>query len=353
MKTYLVGGAVRDELLNRDPKDRDYVVVGATEQQMMDLGYDKVGADFPVFLKDGCEYALARTERKTGSGYNGFTTDFNPCVTLEDDLRRRDLTINAMAKDLDTGEVIDPFGGYNDLMNGVLRHVSPAFAEDPLRVLRVARFQARYGFNIADETMDLMKSLVVSGEMEHLTTERVWLELEKAFSEPRPDLFVLTLILCKAWPALFPYVSLPRRASFAVNQAKLMTFAQKVMLLFSFSDKASALATLDRYKAPTDIVRGVSIFLDMQDAKTMWMSKHEALDLLKSFDVFRRPDDFIQATQVSYYSDFHEFAQRLEMAYEQMKSVNFTSLTAEQRATLKGADVGKAIDQLRIKAIGV
>src|SRR5208282_1859428 len=188
MKVYLVGGAVRDELLQRPVKDRDYVVCGSTPEEMLSLGYEQVGADFPVFLHPitKCEYALARTERKSGKGYQGFTVDFDPTITLEDDLRRRDLTINAMAKDLETGEIIDPFDGLHDLQDRTLRHVSPAFAEDPLRVLRVARFCARYNFKIAQRTLDLMSHLVQVGELDHLTPERVWVEIEKGLSEASP-----------------------------------------------------------------------------------------------------------------------------------------------------------------------
>ena len=178
MKIYLVGGAVRDALLGLPIKDKDWVVVGATPQGMLNAGYQQVGRDFPVFLHPQTreEYALARTERKSGSGYTGFTCYAAPDVTLEDDLQRRDLTINAMARD-DDGEIIDPYNGLDDLENRLLRHVSPAFSEDPLRVLRVARFAARYahlGFRIADETMTLMREMNAAGELEHLTPERVW-----------------------------------------------------------------------------------------------------------------------------------------------------------------------------------
>lgn len=188
MKTYLVGGAVRDTILGKTPKDKDYVIVGATSQDVENLitqGYQRVGADFPVFLhpETGDEYALARIERKVGVGYNGFESFTSPELTIEDDLRRRDLTINAMAMDLDTHELVDPFNGATDLVCGVLRHVSEAFAEDPLRVLRVARFQARYGFKIDPSTRELMEKLVESGELDHLTRERVWVEVEKMLDE--------------------------------------------------------------------------------------------------------------------------------------------------------------------------
>ncbi len=210
MKIYLVGGAVRDQLLNRSVKDRDWVVVGATPQQMLDLGYKQVGADFPVFLhpKTQEEYALARTERKQGHGYQGFSVSFGPDITLEDDLLRRDLTINAMAQD-EQGNLIDPYNGQKDLSNRVLRHVSDAFIEDPLRVLRVARFAARYaelGFTVADETVALMRSITHSGELAHLTAERVWQETERALLENKPDTYFNVLRACGALAAVFPEV---------------------------------------------------------------------------------------------------------------------------------------------------
>ena len=205
MKIYLVGGAVRDTLLNLPVRDRDYVVVGATEQQMLDQGFVRVGASFPVFLKDGCEYALARTERKIGVGYKGFEIVFDPTVTLEDDLIRRDLTINSMAIDLDTGALIDPYGGQHDLAQGVLRHTSEAFAEDPVRVLRTARFAARYGFEIADDTLALMTK--VAPELEHVPQERIWAEFEKGLMEQFPSKMMVALAACEAFStyAMMPY----------------------------------------------------------------------------------------------------------------------------------------------------
>lgn len=210
MKIYLVGGAVRDALLGLPIKDKDWVVVGATPQEMLDAGYQQVGRDFPVFLHPHSreEYALARTERKSGSGYTGFTCYAAPDVTLEADLQRRDLTINAMARD-DNGEIIDPYNGRDDLENRLLRHVSPAFSEDPLRVLRVARFAARYahlGFRVADETMTLMRNMAAAGELEHLTPERVWKETESALTTRNPQVFFQVLRDCGALRVLFPEV---------------------------------------------------------------------------------------------------------------------------------------------------
>lgn len=208
MKTYLVGGAVRDGLLNLPVKDKDWVVVGASPQQMLDLGFEQVGRDFPVFLHPSTheEYALARTERKSGSGYTGFVCYSAPDVTLEQDLARRDLTINAIAQD-DEGHYYDPYGGRDDLNNRLLRHVSEAFNEDPLRVLRVARFAARYAhlnFHIASETLALMQSMAESGELSHLTPERVWKETEAALQTRNPQVFFQVLRDCGALAVLFP-----------------------------------------------------------------------------------------------------------------------------------------------------
>jgi tRNA nucleotidyltransferase (CCA-adding enzyme) len=210
MDIYLVGGAVRDRLLGRPHVERDFVVVGATPDELIALGYRPVGKDFPVFLHPDTaeQYALARTERKTGPGYYGFATRFSPDVTLEQDLARRDLTINAMAEDA-SGGIIDPYGGRRDLEARLLRHVSPAFVEDPLRVLRVARFAARFaplGFTVAPETLELMRAIVASGEMSALVPERVWAETERALGEASPVTYFEVLRACGALAAVFPEV---------------------------------------------------------------------------------------------------------------------------------------------------
>lgn len=209
MQIYLVGGAVRDELLSYPFQDRDYVVVGSTIEDMLEKGFTPVGKDFPVFLHPStkAEYALARTERKTGLGYKGFDIYASPDVTLEQDLQRRDLTINAMAKD-DSG-LVDPYGGQADLDAKVLRHVSPHFQEDPLRVLRVARFAARYahlGFTIAVETMDLMREMAASGELTELVPERVWQEISRSLGENSPDIFFDVLRQCGALSIILPEI---------------------------------------------------------------------------------------------------------------------------------------------------
>lgn len=210
MKVYLVGGAVRDRLLGYPVKEQDWVVVGGTPEQLLQQGYQRVGKDFPVFLHPETreEYALARTERKKGPGYYGFDCHYDVNVTLEEDLLRRDLTINAMAMD-EQGRLIDPYQGVKDLQDKWLRHVSPAFAEDPVRVLRVARFAARYahlGFRVADETRLMMYRMVNNGELHHLVAERVWQELERALSEKNPDVFIMTLRSCGALSVVLPEI---------------------------------------------------------------------------------------------------------------------------------------------------
>ena len=220
MKIYIVGGAVRDQLLGRATADRDYVVVGASPQAMLDRGFRPVGKDFPVFLHPETheEYALARTERKTGNGYHGFAFHAAPEVTLEEDLARRDLTINAMARAED-GVLIDPFRGQRDLEAKILRHVGPAFAEDPVRILRLARFAARFAdFSVAPETLALARDMVAGGEVDHLVAERVWQELAKGLMEFRPSRMFEVLRECGALARLLPEVNalfgVPQRADY-------------------------------------------------------------------------------------------------------------------------------------------
>ena len=231
MKTYLVGGAVRDALLGLAPGDRDYVVVGASQAAMESQGFKAVGRDFPVFLhpRTGAEYALARTERKSGRGYRGFVVDADPSVTLEQDLERRDFTVNAIAREVlgdgsdpdALGAIVDPFGGARDVDSRVLRHVGPAFVEDPLRVLRAARFMARFaplGFTIAPDTLALMREVAASGELDTLVPERVWQELRRALASAAPDAFVRTLREADALRAVLPEVDalygVPQRAEY-------------------------------------------------------------------------------------------------------------------------------------------
>lgn len=369
-RTFLVGGAVRDELLGRPVKDRDWVVVGATPEDMLAAGFEQVGADFPVFLHPETreEHALARQERKTGPGYKGFETHFDPSVTLEDDLVRRDLTVNAMARDPDTGELIDPHGGLDDLRAGVLRHVSEAFAEDPLRVLRVARFAARFNFRVAPETMELMKQLVDAGELDHLTPERVWTELEKAVMEEQPSKFFWTLDKCGAKDVLFPEVGRTLVLSgWSLSRAALRNADRltRLVLLFSQMRWEDTNELLTRLKAPTDVQRLTRKFrlvlcaLENQvsrpgDLGSWDMTAERMLSLFKSIDAFRQPDDvFAVSGAVGFVSD-SKLPQRMDTllsALREARKVAFATLTEEQQATLKGAAVGEALDTERTKRI--
>ncbi|MGH8737718.1 MAG: multifunctional CCA tRNA nucleotidyl transferase/2'3'-cyclic phosphodiesterase/2'nucleotidase/phosphatase, partial [Burkholderiales bacterium] len=256
MKAYVVGGAVRDELLGLPVADRDWVVVGATPEQMTAAGYRPVGRDFPVFLHPGTneEYALARTERKSGRGYRGFTVYAAPEVTLEQDLGRRDLTLNAMARAQD-GTLIDPFGGKRDLEARVLRHVGEAFAEDPVRILRVARFAARFDFRVADETAALMRRMVEAGEVEHLVPERVWQEFAKGLAEPHPRRLFAVLTGCGALARLLPEVRPDEALYAALGRAAQegAPLALRFALLAWPLDEAAVRALCARLRAPNEV----------------------------------------------------------------------------------------------------
>ncbi len=299
MKVYAVGGAVRDELLGLPVKDRDYVVVGATPEEMVRLGFKPVGRDFPVFLHPVTreEHALARTERKTGPGYKGFTVHAAPDVTLEDDLARRDLTINAIAKD-EHGNVIDPFGGARDLRARVLRHVSPAFAEDPVRILRVARFAARFGFDVAPETMALMRTMAANGEVDALVSERVWQEFAKGLMEAAPRRMIEVLAECGALARVLPEWSALDEAhalgALDAAAARGTDLSVRYAALFAGGPEAVADRASARLRAPgecrdlavlaartrTTIERGPAL-----DATAL-------VDLLQQVDAFRRPERF-------------------------------------------------------------
>lgn len=245
MQIYLVGGAVRDQLLQKPIKDRDYLVVGATIKDMLNQGFIPVGKDFPVFIhpKTGEEYALARTEKKSGQGYQGFTFHTDPNITLEEDLKRRDLTINAMAQDK-KGTIIDPFNGQKDLQDKILRHISPAFSEDPLRILRVARFSARFDFEVAKQTLILMKQMVQNNELSFLKKERIWQEFSRALFEPFLANFFIVLQKVDGFNQLF--------GEFKPNIAKLnnKTLAQRYASLFLFSDTTTTKNINQRFAPP-------------------------------------------------------------------------------------------------------
>ena len=304
MKIYEVGGAVRDELLGLPVKDRDWVVVGATPDEMIDLGYKPVGKDFPVFLHPETheEYALARTERKTGRGYHGFQFHTSPDVTLEEDLQRRDLTINAIARDED-GNLIDPYNGADDLSVGVLRHVSPAFSEDPVRILRVARFAARFGFEIAAETAGLMREIVTSGEVDALVPERVWQELSRGLMEERPSRLFDVLRECGALQRIAPELAAvfeePEAAQEVADALDEVAGAGEPIevrfaVLTRSLDPFAIEALADRLKLPA-AVRELALLAARHSnsiADAQELSADAALDLLNASDAWRRPERF-------------------------------------------------------------
>ena len=315
---YLVGGAVRDQLLNLPVKDRDWVIVGATPQTLLDLGYQQVGKDFPVFLHPQSkeEYALARTERKSGQGYTGFICDFSADITLEQDLIRRDLTINAIAQDLQ-GNLYDPYHGADDLQQRILRHVSPAFVEDPLRVLRVARFAARYhhlGFTIAPETLQLMQTLTLQGELQHLTAERVWAETEKALNEKNPEIYFETLRQVGSLAVLFPELDalygVPNPAKY---HPEIDSFVHTMMVL----QQATLLSEqVDCHKSA---VRFAAICHDLGKAKTPksnWPHHHghEKLGIVPTRNLCKRlkvPSYYQQLAELTceYHTHIHKIVE--------------------------------------------
>ena len=304
MQIYLVGGAVRDELLNMPVKERDWVVVGSTPQEMLQQGYKKVGKDFPVFLHPRTkeEYALARTERKTGHGYDGFVVHAEPSVSLEEDLKRRDLTINAIAKD-HSGELIDFFGGVTDLRACILRHVSEAFVEDPLRLVRLCRFQARFpDFTIHDTTEALCKQIVHSGEIDYLTPERVWLEWQKVFPAPEPERFIETLDRLGAWPVLMPGFTQIQDDIAAIKQARAHISGNHLFCVLGwYLDYDERQRRLKALRIPKDLLQlslaTHSIFLVWRQSK-FELSAEALLEKFQRWDVFRRQERFVQACEI-------------------------------------------------------
>ncbi|MGE0356649.1 MAG: multifunctional CCA tRNA nucleotidyl transferase/2'3'-cyclic phosphodiesterase/2'nucleotidase/phosphatase [Burkholderiales bacterium] len=298
MKIYAVGGSVRDELLGRPSADRDWVVVGADPAEMAARGFRPVGADFPVFLHPETheEYALARTERKTGPGYRGFRFHAAPDVTLEEDLRRRDLTINAIARGED-GKLVDPFGGAADLERGILRHVSEAFAEDPVRILRVARFAARFGFDVAPETMALMRDMVSAGEADHLVPERVWQELARGLQEPDPARMIEVLRDCGALARVLPEVEPLVREHGDLVGARLgastgFGLPVRFACLTAGLDPAGVAALCERINAPGEC-RDLAALAARERAAVDGagaLGPEALLGLLERADAFRRPD---------------------------------------------------------------
>ncbi|QGR74153.1 multifunctional CCA addition/repair protein [Acinetobacter lwoffii] len=399
MQVYLVGGAVRDHLLGHPYHEKDYVVVGATPAQMLDLGYQPVGKDFPVFLHPQTkeEYALARTERKSGTGYHGFEFHTDVSVTLEQDLIRRDLTINAMAMD-DVGQVYDPYGGQQDLENRILRHVSDAFVEDPLRVLRIARFAARYtsaGFVIADETMALMQRLTESGELNALIPERVWKETSRALSERHADVYFEVLRQCGALKVLFPEIDalygIPQRPEYhpeidcgihtmmSLQQACLQNYSLDVRFAVLVHDLGKALTPVeelprhimheergikpvnelcDRLKVPT-YTKQLALAVCKEHLKC-----HQAFNLkpgtlwrlLQRLDVLRRPERveaFVQACEcdsrgrLGLEDRAYPQAQYVLDAMQTVRAIKAQDLPAD----IQGPDIGEMLIERRIHAL--
>lgn len=399
--TYLVGGAVRDTLLGLQVAERDWVVVGSTPEKMLKAGFKQVGASFPVFLhpETGEEYALARTEKKEGHGYHGFNVDFHEGVTLEEDLHRRDLTINAMARDED-GALVDPYGGRKDLQDKVLRHVSDAFVEDPLRVLRVARFAARFaplGFRVHETTMELMREITGSGELQHLAAERSWREIETALKTEAPSVFIEVLRNCGALKVMLPEVE----ALFGVPQpekyhpeidtgvhlmmaldeaAKLRPGDATVMFAVLLHDLGKGI-TEPRYwpshlgheAAGVPLVDAVCERLRVSNVQQDLARKvcahhlrcHRLLEtrpvtvlrLLEKLDAFRQPRivmDFVSACEADYLGreglQNRKYLQGdfLKKAYQAAAGIRARDLNMEG---LSGPDVGKKLHQSRVEAI--
>lgn len=400
LEVYLVGGAVRDRLLNRPVTEKDWVVVGSTPKEMLSRGFRQVGKDFPVFLhpKTHDEYALARTERKTASGYHGFEVNASPDVTLEQDLLRRDLTINALAES-PSGEVIDFYNGLEDLENRTLRHVSEAFAEDPVRVLRIARFAARYssyGFTVATDTNELMKTMVADGEVDALVPERVWQEMSKALSEKHPEVFFETLRDCGALERVFPEID----QLFGVPQTEkhhpeidcgihtMMVLQQACLLSDEVNVRFAALVhDLGKGTTPADVLpRHIgheerSVELTRQLCERIKVPKairdiglitarfhthiHRApelrpktvLKVLEETDAFRKPerfDDFLKACEADSKGrlGFEQRPYPQADAFRQwFDAARNTDLKPAIQQKLKGDEMKEAIRKLRIASI--
>lgn len=306
MQIYKVGGCVRDALLGIEAKDIDYVVVGSSIEQMLSQGYELVGKDFPVFLKNGCEYALARVERKIGHGYNGFETHTQD-VTLEQDLFRRDLTINAMAIS-DKGELIDPYHGAQDLEKKILRHVSEHFSEDPVRILRIARFSARYNFSIAPQTIELMKNMVLNGEVDHLTPERIWKDVEKTLTEPHLPNFFNTLEHIGALNKIFKTSHINTQLLKKDN-----TFEQNLCYVFS------QVPNFKKWQMPQEYKILVEHFMLYNKTNYTQMQASEKIEFIKKTKARHDPQYAQQLMQLCSDNSFEQLMHDLEL----IKSINF------------------------------
>lgn len=371
MQVYRVGGAVRDQLLGLPVKDNDWVVVGATPGQMKDLGFQPVGRDFPVFLHPETreEYALARTERKTGHGYAGFSFYTSIDISLEEDLLRRDLTINAMAED-QHGNIIDPYGGQEDLKNRLLRHVSPAFQEDPLRILRVARFAARLaplGFKVAEETLELMRNMVNNGEASHLVPERVWQETSNALMEPTPSVYFQTLEICGAFQAVLPefrtlmhnQTLLHLNLAAQAENTALIRFgclfspllpqpeAEKNYSILTVQDATSRMRLPSEYAdmalLVTEHAQSVTSVIHSGDAESL-------MSLFEASDALRRPERFINLITILSYSSATVKLKKNQVIelLDSCLSIKARDLMTEN---ITGKALGEALRQRRLQQI--
>lgn len=351
MKIYLVGGAVRDQLLGLPVKERDWVVVSATPEKMLNLGYKPVGKDFPVFLhpKTHEEYALARTERKISKGYTGFEFYADPSVTLEDDLKRRDLTINAIAKTPD-GKLIDPFNGKQDLEDKILRHVSEAFAEDPVRILRVARFAARFGdFTIHHTTMDLMRKIVQAGEVDALVAERVWQELQRALGLPFPWRFFEVLQDSTALPILFPEIKMDALQNLKIATSLSAKSEIRFAALLSSLNQVAIEALCERTKIPS-IYKELAILASKYQNNfhnALNLSAEQLLTTLENTDAFRRPErfaDFLLACEANSAEIPSPQIEKLRQTYKIAAQVAIRPILDQG---LTGEDINKELHQQR------
>ena len=371
MQKYLVGGAVRDELLSLPVHERDWVVVGSTPEDMLELGYRQVGKDFPVFLhpETNEEYALARTERKTASGHRGFQVFSSPEITLEQDLQRRDLTINAIAQN-EHGELIDPYGGQRDIQQRILRHVSPAFAEDPLRVLRVARFAARFwalGFTINPDTLALMASISHSGELENLSKQRIWQETQRALASDHPEIFILVLMQIHALEHMIPgLASALEKKSVLLNLSQLKhiehhahRYACLVLLASeldnSFSSELAGELN-NSFACPKELQE--LALLTTQYFKpccnALESTSETIYSILHALDAFRRQSrcvDIIECMK-SAQTIFNTYSiDSLCFLIELIPELNSLSISEQDANLLSGKEIGEAIKKMRIEKI--
>lgn len=358
-KFYQVGGSIRDKFMERPSNDIDWVVVGATPEWMLAQGYKQVGAEFPVFLsEDGTEYALARTEKKVRAGYHGFETNHDPTVTIVDDLSRRDLTMNAMAFDHETNEFIDPFNGRADIKNYLLRHVSEAFREDPVRVLRLARFNAQFtsNWNVANATKELCKEMAISGELKSLTKERIWKEFEKALNVHTFSVFIFFKVLkeVNALSVIFPlfdkhYDALKqifKDVHGDITIKKSSPQANFALLMTMFNPKTVEKFCKD-YKIPNEYKDYAMFHSKLARKVNMqhFRSPRMLVEMLNAYGIYRGNHFMLDLPWATPYASI------LKSAYMKTKDVGFKDLTPEQQTTLKGKEITAAINFLREKIL--